>query len=163
MIKTTLCFMSVQPDRKPRILVADDSRFQLELFRRALEEKGYEVTVAQDALQAGMFKSRMIASGRVRNANMQAGMFALRTLPDAIILDLNMPGGSGIQVLQRLKRSAKTKSIPVMIATGNDDPALQQIATSLGATQFFHKPVDLELLAKTLAELPVLMDTRFIR
>jgi CheY-like chemotaxis protein len=143
MIKTTLCFMSVQPDRKPRILVADDSRFQLELFRRALEEKGYEVTVAQDALQAGMF--------------------ALRTLPDAIILDLNMPGGSGIQVLQRLKRSAKTKSIPVMIATGNDDPALQQIATSLGATQFFHKPVDLELLAKTLAELPVLMDTRFIR
>ncbi len=130
--------MSPQSARKPKILVADDSRFQLELFRTTLEEKGFEVTVAQDALQAGMF--------------------ALRTLPDAIILDLSMPGGSGIQVLQRLKCSTKTKLIPVVIATASDDPALQQVAASLGATQFFHKPVDLELLAKTLADVAAPVD-----
>ena len=125
--------MSAETARKTRILIADDSRFQLELFRSALEEKGFEITVAQDALQAGMF--------------------ALRTLPDAIILDLNMPGGSGIQVLQRLKRSAKTKSIPVVIATASEDVELQKVAASLGATQFFHKPVDLEQVARTIANL----------
>jgi len=125
--------MSAESARKTRILIADDSRFQLELFRSALEEKGFEITVAQDALQAGMF--------------------ALRTLPDAIILDLNMPGGSGIQVLQRLKRSAKTKSIPVVIATASEDVELQKVAASLGATQFFHKPVDLEQVARTIANL----------
>ncbi len=130
--------MSPQSARKPKILVADDSRFQLELFRTTLEDKGFEVTVAQDALQAGMF--------------------ALRTLPDAIILDLSMPGGSGIQVLQRLKCSTKTKLIPVVIATASDDPALQQVAASLGAAQFFHKPVDLELLAKTLADVAAPVD-----
>ena len=125
--------MSAESARKTRILIADDSRFQLELFRSALEEKGFEITVAQDALQAGMF--------------------ALRTLPDAIILDLSMPGGSGIQVLQRLKRSAKTKSIPVVIATASEDVELQKVAASLGATQFFHKPVDLEQVARTIANL----------
>jgi two-component system response regulator PrrA len=58
-----------------RILVADDSHFQIALLTKALQEKGFEVVVAQDACQAGMA--------------------ARRTAPDAIVLDINMPGGSG--------------------------------------------------------------------
>ena len=72
----------------PKILVADDSRFQVTLLTKALQEKGFEVVAAQDA--------------------MQAGMVALRSAPDAIVLDINMPGGSGIEVLKRLRQSTKT-------------------------------------------------------
>jgi CheY-like chemotaxis protein len=116
-----------------RILIADDSRFQVSLVRRALESTGFEVVVAEDA--------------------MQAGMFALRTVPDAIILDLSMPGGSGVEVLKRLKRSAKTKNIPVIIVTASEDADLREVAKQVGAADFFHKPVNLEQLARTLSDL----------
>ncbi len=55
--------------------MADDSHFQITLLTKALQEKGFEVVVAQEACQAGMA--------------------ARRTAPDAIVLDINMPGGSG--------------------------------------------------------------------
>jgi CheY-like chemotaxis protein len=116
-----------------RILIADDSRFQVSLVRRALESTGFEVVVAEDA--------------------MQAGMFALRTVPDAIILDLSMPGGSGVEVLKRLKRSAKTKNIPVIIVTASEDADLREVAKQVGAADFFRKPVNLEQLARTLSDL----------
>jgi PleD family two-component response regulator len=37
-----------------KILVADDSRFQLALLSSALRQKGFEVVIAEDGLQAGM-------------------------------------------------------------------------------------------------------------
>ena len=115
----------------PKILIADDSRFQVTLG--ALEYKGFEVVVAEDA--------------------MQAGMFALRTVPDAIILDLSMPGGSGVDVLKRLKRSTKTRNIPVIIVTASDDADLQEVTRQVGSADFFHKPVDLDQLARNLSDL----------
>ena len=116
-----------------KILVADDSRFQVALLTKALQEKGFEVVVAQDA--------------------MQAGMVALRTAPDAIVLDINMPGGSGIEVLKRLKRSTKTQRIPVVVVSGSDDSDVRQIAMELGVTAFLTKPVDLDQLCTTLSGL----------
>ncbi|MBV9180315.1 MAG: response regulator [Acidobacteria bacterium] len=116
-----------------KILVADDSRVQVTLFRKALLEDGFEVVAAQDALQAGML--------------------ALREAPDAIILDINMPGGSGIEVLKRLKRSSKTEHIPVVVVSGNQDPNVRQVVHELGVEEFLAKPVDLSQLRKTLLQL----------
>lgn len=116
-----------------KILVADDSRFQVALLTKALQEKGFEVVAAQDA--------------------MQAGMVALRTAPDAIVLDINMPGGSGIEVLKRLKRSTKTQLIPVVVVSGSDDSDVRQIAMELGVAEFLIKPVDLDQLCATLSGL----------
>jgi CheY-like chemotaxis protein len=113
-----------------KILVADDSRFHIALLTKALQEKGFEVFTAQDA--------------------MQTGMFALRTSPDAIVLDINMPGGSGIEVLKRLKRSKKTQNIPVVVVSGTNDSNIRQVAEGLGVVDFLAKPVDLEQLCSTL-------------
>lgn len=117
----------------PKILVADDSPVQIALLRTALEEKGFEVLVAKDALQAGIA--------------------ARRFAPDAIILDINMPGGSGLEVLKRLKNAEKTSHIPVVVVTGNDKAETQREAIKLGAVEFLLKPVDVEKLAKLLADL----------
>jgi len=38
-------------------------------------------------------------------------MKALREKPEAIVLDLNLPGGTGIEVLKRLRMSDKTRHI----------------------------------------------------
>jgi CheY-like chemotaxis protein len=116
-----------------RILVADDSRFQIALLSAGLRDMGFEVVVAEDALQAGMI--------------------AQRTAPDAIVLDINMPGGSGIEVLKRLRRSTKTRRIPVVIVSGSNDADVRQVAMELGIADFLSKPVDVDELGKTLSDL----------
>jgi DNA-binding response OmpR family regulator len=108
-------------------------RFQVALLTTALERKGFEVVVPLDA--------------------MQAGMVALRTSPDAIVLDINMPGGSGIDVLKRLKRSTKTQRIPVVVVSGSNDLDVRQLAMELGVADFLTRPVDLDQLCSTLSDL----------
>ena len=116
-----------------KILVADDSRVQVFLVKTALEQKGFQVIAAMDA--------------------MQAGMAALRNLPDAIILDINMPGGSGLDVLKRLRMSTKTQLIPVIVVSGSIDEQVRQVAEELGVNTFLPKPVDTDQLCRSLAEL----------
>ena len=116
-----------------KILVADDSRFQIALLTKALQDKGFEVVVAEDACQAGMV--------------------ARRTAPDAIVLDINMPGGSGLEVVRRLRCSLKTQSIPVVVVSGSCDSDVRKVAMELGVTDFLAKPVDLDQLCRVLSGL----------
>ncbi len=116
-----------------KILIADDSHFQIALLSRSLQERGFEVVTALDALQAWMT--------------------ALRVVPDAIVLDINMPGGSGIEVLKRLRMSTKTRHIPVVVVSGCDEVGVETMAKSLGAVDFFHKPVNLDQLGDKLTRL----------
>ena len=116
-----------------KILIADDSRVQVHLFSTCLRDKGFEILVAVDALHAWMT--------------------ALRALPDAIVLDINMPGGSGIEVLRKLRLSTKTMHIPVVVVSGNDKPEVEREVTAMGVTAFLQKPVDLERLGNLMVEL----------
>jgi FixJ family two-component response regulator len=67
-----------------------------------------------------------------------------------VILDVQMPGLNGLQVQERLTRSAKT--IPVIFITAHDDAATRGRALSAGAVAFLRKPFNDELLIKTLRE-----------
>jgi CheY-like chemotaxis protein len=112
-----------------RILIADDSRFQVQMLASWLTPMGFEVVFAVDALQTWMT--------------------ALRANPDVILLDINMPGGTGIEVLKRLRMSNKTQHIAVIVVSGEKDPATEAKARSLGAADFLHKPVEQEQLLST--------------
>jgi len=109
-----------------KVLIADDSRFQVQMVASWLTPKGFEVIFAVDALQTWMM--------------------ALRSNPDLILLDINMPGGTGIEVLKRLRMSSKTQHIPVIVVSGDENPGTESKARSLGATEFLHKPVEQEQL-----------------
>ena len=75
------------------------------------------------------------------------------SLPRFVLLDLKMPKVSGIEVLQKVKSSAKTKSIPVVILTSSaEDPDIKQ-CYELGANSYIVKPVEFDNFAKTVAEL----------
>lgn len=106
----------------PKILIADDSRFQIELFSSYLKPKGCAVLSAGDALQTSMT--------------------AVREKPDLIILDINMPGGTGLEVLKRLRMSTKTQTIPVIVVSGNENAEIEASARSMMVADFLHKPVD---------------------
>lgn len=106
----------------PKILIADDSRFQRQVLASSLPPKKFEIIFAVDALQTWMM--------------------ALRSSPDLILLDINMPGGTGIEVLKRLRVSSKTQQIPVIVVSSEENPAIESTSRELGATDFLHKPVD---------------------
>jgi CheY-like chemotaxis protein len=109
-----------------KVLVADDCPLQLRVMSSGLSKSGFKVSLATDALQAWMT--------------------ALRESPDAIILDINMPGGTGLEVLKRLRRTTKTQTIPVIIVSGSVDPCVERTVKSMGAAEFFHKPVNMDEL-----------------
>ena len=116
-----------------KILVADDDPLIVQLLRSGLRARGWEVLVAADV--------------------MQVAMFALKSAPDAILLDINMPGGTGVTALQRLKQSVKTSQIPVVVLSGTTDPTIPDTVRGLGAEAFLAKPVDLDEVVGLLSKL----------
>ena len=60
--------------------------------------------------------------------------------PDLIILDYMMPGMSGVEVCQELKKDAEAKTIPVIMVTAH--PGEKERALQAGAVDFITKPVD---------------------
>lgn len=83
----------------------------------------------------------------VRRVGTEAG--ALESLgeatPDAAILDVQLPDGSGLDVLEHMRRDGG--SIPVIVMTANDSLPVRQRAEQLGVAAFLTKPVQpLELL-----------------
>jgi CheY-like chemotaxis protein len=106
----------------PKVLIADDSRFQVEVLTSWLSPKGFEVVTALDAFQTWTY--------------------ALRTSPDIILLDISMPAGNGIDILRKLKASPKTQNIPVIVITGDHKPATEAEVRKLGAAEFLRKPLE---------------------
>lgn len=59
-----------------------------------------------------------------------------------ILSDINMPGMSGLQLLEKIKQQYNTPPPIVMMITAYGDPENYDMAKSLGADDFLTKPVD---------------------
>jgi two-component system, OmpR family, response regulator CpxR len=70
--------------------------------------------------------------------------------PDVMILDLKMPGIDGIEVLKRVKSTRP--EIEVIILTGHGSEADRETCMALGAFAYLQKPVDIDLLSRTLKD-----------
>jgi len=104
------------------ILIADDEPAMARTLQMHLESKGYVVTVALDGREA----LQQLDAGR----------------PDLIILDVSMPYASGFEVLEIIRDSPDTRSIPVIIVTAKaSDPDIVQGWRS-GADCYLTKPID---------------------
>ncbi len=62
--------------------------------------------------------------------------------PDVVLLDLMMPEVSGFDVLQSIRAVEAHRYLPVIVLSGESDPAARLKALGLGATDFLTKPVD---------------------
>lgn len=112
--------------RKHTVLLADDDKVQTMMLSSQLRAKGYSVAAAYDATYAFMV--------------------AMKSPPDAVVLDILMPGGTGRAVLERLKGSSRTMQIPVVVLSGIHDPNVVNEVMTLGAFEYLHKPVDVDVL-----------------
>ncbi|MFP4190548.1 MAG: sigma-54-dependent transcriptional regulator [Candidatus Hydrogenedentota bacterium] len=104
------------------IAVVDDDPGQRQLLTNALRRAGYEVASAEDGPQA------------------------LEVAPqtDLVLLDVRMPGMSGLEVLDRLKRDHP--ALPVILLTAFIDVRDAVNAIKTGALDYLEKPVDLDEL-----------------
>ena len=64
--------------------------------------------------------------------------------PNVVLLDLQMPGMSGIEVLDHLRRDHP--GLPVIIVTGNEDEELARRTMRGGAFDYVSKPFAIEVL-----------------
>ena len=101
----------------------------LELTTRSLGKEGYRVECATDGKQ-GLALAKQLR-------------------PAVITLDVMMPGLDGWAVLTALKEDPVTADIPVIMMTIIDE---EHIGFSLGASDYFTKPVDWRKLAKSIAK-----------
>lgn len=108
------------------ILIADDDLSLLSALAARLEDDGFEVLTTQD----GYFAVSQCLTKR----------------PDLLLLDVNMPAGSGLTVLQRIRKVFEVADTPVVFVTGSDDPDIVREAFRLGAAGVIKKPFETEEL-----------------
>lgn len=73
-----------------------------------------------------------------------------RLKPDLVILDIQMPGGTGIDALEKIKRD---KPAPIVMMFSNDSYSrYRQRCMELGADYFFDKSTEVDKLLTALEQ-----------
>src|SRR5438552_2203506 len=129
-----------------RVLVVDDVPANLRLIEAQLAAEYFDVITATNGEEALAICER----GEC----------------DLVLLDVIMPGLSGFDVCKRLKSSAATHHIPVVMVTALDQQSDRVHGLEAGADDFLTKPVsDLALVARvrSLARLKQLTDELRVR
>ena len=104
----------------PSLLLVDDDATFCQVLCRALEKRGYAVTVAHSV--------------------QQAIPLALAASPEYAVVDLKMSGASGLTLVQALRQF--NPAARIVMLTGYASIATAVSAINLGATQYMSKPAN---------------------
>jgi sigma-B regulation protein RsbU (phosphoserine phosphatase) len=104
------------------VLVVDDNDSNRDALCRRLERRGYALTSAADGPEA-----LQILGGQAF---------------DLVLLDVMMPGMSGLEVLEHIRRDRSPADLPVIMATANNESEDIVKAFGLGANDYVTKPLD---------------------
>lgn len=111
-----------------KILIIDDERPTLHMFRLFLNAYGYQVLTAESGEEGiQVFQNEK---------------------PPFVLTDVKMPGMDGIEVLKRIKEIEPITE--VIVITGHGDMDLAIKALSLDATDFINKPIQRHALDQAL-------------
>lgn len=119
-------------DKRMKILVVEDEPSLIFTLRDTLESEGYDVVVSEEGTQAvDMVKEHK---------------------PDLMLLDIMLPGKSGYDIMEELRKEKYT--FPVIMLTAKDQEPDKVKGLSLGADDYLTKPFGVkELLARIEARL----------
>ena len=115
------------------ILIVDDYPDALDIWALYLRSMGYRVSTASDGAIA------------ISEAE--------RLLPDLIVLDLELPRVSGFDVAKRLRANDRTRSIPLIAATGYSHVRQLDRAREAGFDQIVVKPCEPDQLTEQIERL----------
>lgn len=106
-----------------RVLVVEDEPITGEMLRQALEKESIDVTLAPD--------------GPTALRGMEPGKY------DLVVLDLKLPGMSGDQVLEELRKS--DPFVEVIVYTNYEEPPVMKNLYRLGVNDYIRKGADADL------------------
>jgi len=106
-------------DDEIKVLLIEDDEAAAEMYRLRMTADGYTVIIARDG-QEGL-------------------ALAESEQPDLVYLDLRLPKMDGLEVLKRLRETAATAAVPVVILTNHGEPELRERGLELGALEFLIK------------------------
>ncbi len=106
---------------RPQLLVVDDQAVNIQVLNQVFQQD-HDVFMA--------------TSGR------QALDMCLKHQPDLVLLDVVMPGMDGYEVCRQLKKDPRTRDIPVIFVTSQDNPFDETQAFAEGGVDFINKPVN---------------------
>ncbi|MDO6821011.1 response regulator [Zobellia sp. 1_MG-2023] len=109
-----------------KILTIDDQQLILLSVEKRLLELGYEVKTASSGEQGiEVFDSFQ---------------------PDLVLVDINMPGMSGLRVVEHIRIEKKSET-PILVMSGNTDEKIIVDGFDLGINDYMKKPVSLDEMA----------------
>jgi len=108
------------------VLIVEDEADLAEVVRYNLEREGY--------------RCRCVADGTSALVELR------REQPDVLILDRMLPGMSGDEVINKLRREPNTAGIPVLMLTAKSEESDELIGFALGADDYVTKPFSMKLL-----------------
>jgi CheY-like chemotaxis protein len=113
-----------------KILVIEDNPVEIETIKTRLQQKQYEVLVAQ---------------------NGEDGIrIAIEKQPDLIFMDMILPGMHGLEATIKLKQNPETKDIPIVALTVMDSSEFVATCFKEGVNAFIKKPYNFsEIFEKT--------------
>lgn len=114
-----------------KILVVDDEYFFCKSLREYLSRLGYTVTISMNGEQA----LDLIEEEK----------------PDLMTLDIRMPSVNGQDILRILRR--EKSPVKVVVISAIDTPGMEELLLQSGAHAVLHKPLNMNLLVKTIQEL----------
>jgi CheY-like chemotaxis protein len=115
------------------ILVVDDNPVCRELIREALHAGGFSVLEASQGEEA---------LETIR-----------RQVPDMVLLDIQMPNGTGYEVLRQIRSDPRTAPLPVAALTAFAMRGDREKGLSEGFDDYITKPIDLESLRRCVRRL----------
>lgn len=123
----------MQNSEKIKILVVDDDKNLLDLFKEGLEDLSFDVVTAENGLQA----KELLGSGKF----------------DGLVTDITMPEMSGAELVTYLR--GEDNQIPVFFITGYQDYS-REVLNSFKPKAVIFKPFDIE-------EASLLIKNHFLR
>src|SRR5215510_14492192 len=116
-----------------KLLLVEDSLSIQTLVETAFAREGFEVMVAGDALD-GLHKAQTVR-------------------PDIVLADASMPGLDGFQLCQRLRQSASSRQVPVVLLTSGFALYDKAKGDRVGVTTHLAKPFDPQVLLTLVTQL----------
>jgi CheY-like chemotaxis protein len=117
-------------DRRPKVLLVDDTEAGRSLVRDYLGARGYRVLTAGDGFDG-------VAQ-------------AAEDRPDIILMDVMMPGLDGIETTRRMRNVAELEHTPIIALTALAMPGDRERCLAAGMNDYLSKPVKLAQLAQVI-------------